>query len=94
MESDIQLLELAEGIKEALINSGFSTIKLILGKSASDISEKIGVDLYIAQIVLKEAERVSTKMAETPIVYDLSPTDNADPAAIAIDKKSTSNIRP
>lgn len=91
MESDIQLLELAEGIKEALINSGFSTIKLILGKSASDISEKIGVDLYIAQIVLKEAERMAAKMTAGPIVSDLSPADNAAPAVVAVDKKEISS---
>jgi hypothetical protein len=50
--------------------------------------------MYIAQIILQEAERVSKKMAETPIVYDLNTTDNANPAAVAIDKKSTSDISP
>lgn len=94
MDSDLQLLELANGVKDALKNAGFLTIKTILGESASGISEKVGVDLYIAQIILQEAERVSTKMAETPIVYDLSPADNVDPAAVAIDKKSTSSISP
>ena len=91
MASDIQLLELAEGIKDALMNSGFSTIKLILGKSALDISEKVGVDMYIAQIVLKEAERMAAKMASGPIAYDLSPADNAAPAAVAVDKKEMSS---
>jgi hypothetical protein len=94
MESDLQLLELADGVKDALKNAGFLTIKSILGESAPGIAEKVGVDLYIAQIILQEAERVSTKMAETPIVYDLSPTDNADPGAVAIDKRSSSNISP
>ena len=50
--------------------------------------------MYIAQIILQEAERVSKKMVETPIVYDLNPTDNTNPAAVAIDKKSTSDITP
>jgi hypothetical protein len=94
MESDLQLLELADGVKDALKNTGFLTIKSILGKSAPEISEKVGVDLYIAQIILQEAERVSEKMAETPIVYDLNPTDSANPATVAIDKKSTSDISP
>jgi hypothetical protein len=94
MESDLRLLELADGVRDALKNAGFLTIKSILGESAPGISEWVGVDLYIAQIILQEAERVSTKMAETPIVYDLSSTDNADSAAVAIDKKSTSNISP
>ena len=94
MESDLQLLELADGVKDALKNAGFLTIKSILGESASGIAEKVGVDSYIAQIILQEAKRVSTKMAETPIVYDLDLTDNANPGAVAIDKKSTSNINP
>jgi hypothetical protein len=52
MESDLQLLELADGVKDALKNVGFLNIKSILNKSAVDISEKVGVDLYIAQIIL------------------------------------------
>ena len=75
MESDLQLLELADGVKDALKDTGFLTIKSILDKSAPEISEKVGVDLYIAQIILQEAERVSKKMVETPIVYDINPTD-------------------
>jgi hypothetical protein len=93
MESDLQLLELADGVKDALKNAGFLTIKSILGESASGIAEKVGVDSYIAQIILQEAKRISTKMVETPIVYDINPTDNAN-HAVAIDKKSTSDISP
>ena len=70
VESDIRLLELADGIKETLINAGFSTIKSILECSASDISNKIGVDQYIAQIILEEAKRVSIEMAKAPPVLD------------------------
>jgi hypothetical protein len=44
MESDLQLLVLADGVKDALKNAGFLNIKSILDKSASDISEKVGVD--------------------------------------------------
>ena len=94
MESDLQLLELADGVKDALKNAGFLTIKSILGESAPGIAEKVGVDLYIAQIVLQEAGRVSTKMAQTPIVYDPSLHHNANPTAVAVDKKSTSDISP
>jgi hypothetical protein len=94
LDSDLQLLQLADGVKDALKNAGFLTIKSILSESAPGIAEKVGVDLYIAQIILQEAERVSKKMAETPVVYDLNPADNANPAAVAIDKKSTSDISP
>ena len=70
VESDVHLLELAVGIKETLLNAGFSTIKSILECSASDISSKIGVDQYIAQIILEEAKRVSIEMTKAPPVLD------------------------
>jgi hypothetical protein len=37
------------------------------------------VDSYIAQIILQEAKRVLTKMAATPVVYDVSLPDNDTP---------------
>jgi hypothetical protein len=69
VESDIHLLELADGIKDSLINSGF-IIKSILECTTSDISSKLGVDLYIAQIIFKEAKRVTAKMTKAPPVLD------------------------
>jgi hypothetical protein len=41
VESDVHLLELADGKKETLINEGFTTIKSILECSAPDISSRI-----------------------------------------------------
>jgi hypothetical protein len=61
MESDIQLLELASGIKDALINAGFFSIDSILNSTTSDISRKVRVDLYIAQIILQEATKIKTE---------------------------------
>ena len=88
MESDIQLLELADGIKLALVNSGFLTIKSILENTASDISHKVGVDLYIAQIILQEAKKVATEMTKASTLPDTSPAANAvNPTAVAIDKE-------
>jgi hypothetical protein len=88
MESDIQLLELADGIKLALVKSGFPTIKSILENAASDISHKVGVDLYIAQIILQEAKRVATEMTKASTMPDASPAANAvNPTAVAIDKE-------
>jgi hypothetical protein len=45
LEPDINLLELPTGLKDILINAGFSTIKSILECTLSDISSKIGVNL-------------------------------------------------
>lgn len=88
MESDIQLLELADGIKDALVNTGFLTIKSILSSTASDISRRVGVDLYIAQIIFQEAKRVVIEMTKGSIILDASPAFNPiTPAAVAIEKK-------
>jgi hypothetical protein len=88
MESDIQLLELADGIKLALVNSGFITIKSILENTASDISHKVGVDLYIAQIIYQEAKRVATEMTKASTMPDANPAASAvNPTAVAIDKE-------
>ena len=57
MASDIQLLELAIGIKDSLVRAGFLTIESILNSSTTELSNKVGVDLYIAQIILQEARR-------------------------------------
>jgi hypothetical protein len=91
MESDLQLLELADGVKDALKNAGFLNIKSILDKSVSNISEMVGVDLYIAQIILQEAKRVSTKMVATPIIQDpILDHDKATPEGLATEKKEIS----
>jgi hypothetical protein len=57
MASDIQLLELASGIKDSLVRAGFLTIESIFNSSNADLSSKVGVDLYIAQIILQAARK-------------------------------------
>ena len=79
MESDIQLLELASGIKDALINAGFCTIKSILNSTPSDISSKVGVDLYVAQLIFEEARRVIAEMSRASAASTLtSPAEDID----------------
>jgi hypothetical protein len=70
VESDIHLLELADGIKDNLISSGFSTIRSILECTTSDLSTKIGVDQYVAQIIFEEAKRITSEMIKVPPVFD------------------------
>jgi hypothetical protein len=70
VKSDIHLLELAEGIKSTLDNAGFLTIKSILECSTSDISNRIGVDQYVGQIIIEEAKRVTKEMAKEPPIPD------------------------
>jgi hypothetical protein len=70
VEPDIYLLQLADGVRDALINAGFSTIKSILECTTSDLSNKIGVDQYIAQIIFEEAKRITSEMTKVPPVLD------------------------
>ena len=70
VKSDIHLLELADGIKSSLDNAGFLTIKSILECSTSDISNRIGVDQYVGQIIIEEAKRVTKEMAKEPPIPD------------------------
>ena len=70
VESDIYLLQLADGVRDALINGGFSTIKSVLECTTSDLSNKIGVDQYVAQIIFEEAKRVRSEMTKVPLVLD------------------------
>jgi hypothetical protein len=70
VNNDIHLLELADGIKEALISSGFSNIKSILESTNSALSSKIGVDQYVAQIILEEAKRFTTEITKVPPSID------------------------
>jgi hypothetical protein len=70
VKSDIHLLKLADGIKSALGNAGFSTIKSILECSTTNISNRIGVDQYVGQIIIEEAKRVTNEMAKEPPIPD------------------------
>ena len=81
VESDIHLLVLADGIIDALINAGFSTIKSILEHTTSDLSNKIGVDQYVAQIIFEEAKRITSEMTKVPLVLDDS-TSTAPAVAV------------
>jgi hypothetical protein len=85
MESDIQLLELAPGIKDTLINSKFLTI-------TADIANKVRVDLYIAQIIFQEAKRVAAEMTKVSAPLDVS---IATPAAtaVAIEKEEINSVQ-
>jgi hypothetical protein len=70
VKSDIHLLVLADGVRDALIDAGFSTIKSVLECTTSDLSNKIGVDQYIAQIIFEEAKRITSEMTKVPPVLD------------------------
>jgi hypothetical protein len=77
--SDIQLLELASGIKDSLTKAGFTTISIIVNSTITDISKKLGIDLYVAQIIYEEAKKtrdVLTTDAATTINKDNNSNNN------------------
>jgi hypothetical protein len=75
---------LAPGIKDALIRSGFLTIKSVLNNTTAGIADKVGVDLYIAQIILREAKRVEEEMTKVSAPLDVS---IATPTAVGVIEK-------
>ena len=55
---------------DALINADYPNIKSVREYSAADISTKLGVDMYVARIILEEAKRVLAEMTRTTKVID------------------------
>ena len=62
MDPDVQDLALAQGIKDSLEEAGFDTVDSILKEAPLDISNKLGIEPYVAQIIKEEAKKAS----ETP----------------------------
>jgi hypothetical protein len=62
MEADVQnlsvgYLELAQGIKDSLNEAGFHTVESVLKETSLDISNKLGIDTYVAKIIREAAKR-------------------------------------
>ena len=54
--SDVKELEIADGLKELLIDYGF-TRRRILKLQSSDLASMLGIDDYIAKIICNAAKR-------------------------------------
>ena len=59
MDPGIQMLELAIGIKEVLIDAGFTTIDSLLRTSPSDIATMLGIELYVGKIIIDAAKQAA-----------------------------------
>ena len=59
MMSEIQTLELAEGIRERLLAAGYSSLEVIIKSGTSEISKALGVDLYVAKLIIDAAKRAA-----------------------------------
>ena len=50
------MLEIASGLKDALINSGL-TIESILNSGPVEIASMLGIDVYVAKIIFDATEK-------------------------------------
>ena len=64
MDPDVQDLALAQGIKDSLEEAGFDTVDSILKEAPLDISNKLGIEPYVAQIIKEEAKKASENSEE------------------------------
>lgn len=59
MDSNIQNLALAQGIKDLLEKAGFDSVESIVKEALLDISNKLGIERYVAQIIKEAAKNAS-----------------------------------
>jgi len=60
MESGIQLLEIASGLKESLPKAGF-TVDSIVSEGPDAVSTLLGIEPYVAKIIYDEAKKLEAE---------------------------------
>lgn len=65
MNPGIQMLELAIGIKDVLIGAGFTTIDSLLRMTPSEIAAILGIEFYVAKIIIDAAKRAAAQADPT-----------------------------
>ena len=65
MTPSIQMLELAVGIKDLLLSSGFTTIDSLVQLSPSEIASILGIEFYVAKIIKEAAKRAAVLQSTT-----------------------------
>lgn len=66
----INKLDVADGLKELLINKGL-TLKLLLNTSASELAKVLGIDEYIAKIVNDAIKKTLNTIAFNADLYSV-----------------------
>ena len=56
MDHDIDTLEIAAGLKEALVNNGLN-VESILNFGPAQIASILGIDVYVGKIIFDETEK-------------------------------------
>lgn len=60
MESGIQQLEIAPGLKESLLKSGL-TVESIVSEGPNAVSAALGIEIYVAKIIYDAAKKITTE---------------------------------
>ena len=71
MDLGIHRLEIATGVKDALVNAGF-TIESILKVGPAEVAAVLGIDLYVANIIFHAARNVVSNGVPIITHYDYS----------------------
>ena len=66
MNPGIQMLELAIGIKDSLMAAGFTSLDSLLRSNPTEIATILGIELYVAKIIVDAARRAAGKGDKDP----------------------------
>jgi len=61
----INQLDIADGLKELLLNSGF-TLKSLLNASVSDLAKTLGIDEHVAKLVSDAVNKAIKRSRSIP----------------------------
>jgi hypothetical protein len=53
----VQELDIAEGLKQLLIDAGF-TIESVIGLGYRELSERLHIDLYVGKLIVEAAQNI------------------------------------
>jgi hypothetical protein len=67
MGPGIQMLELAIGIKDSLMAAGFTSLDSLLRSSPTEIAAILGIEFYVAKIIVDAAGRGDDKSIEDSV---------------------------
>jgi hypothetical protein len=72
MSPSIQMLEVAIGIKDSLMAAGFTSLDSLLRSSPTDIAAILGVELYVAKLIIDAARSAAAQYGIEQDAADLA----------------------
>ena len=77
MDPGIQLLEIAPGLKDLLVNTGF-TIESIVNEGPNEVASALGIESYVAKIIFDAAKKIVEENILLGDPTTTPPTSTAD----------------